>query len=360
MMEVISREEVIVGCRELLGLSDVGKSVVDDDLLTALARRSAGIHCPCSRTALRGSLVEALQHLCDSDADLADRVEAIIEGLIVVGDLLELHDVGIVDPDVRGTWVFAAPPSYVERDSGEIFIIGVVADQDVFLPESLGSRVSMRGLTRLIAPKVNENLAMNLEDQGLQRLSEKTWLRSPTTERFDQVLTRFERRLAERPSAGTVIEMEILDGEQPVTFYRGRWSNCTGKSGIFVGRRPQEYGPPIWCLVELASGHVIRFLDLPASNSRWRGCDEAWHLQMAIDASRGRPQRYAVQRSADECRFNFFSPLPAWSERRLIAFGRIVPREKCLMSYVLPSGAAEIEEGFLRECLWLSRNEASE
>ena len=359
MIEDISREEVLAGCRKFLGLRDVDNAVVDDDLLTALVRRSAGIHCPCSRTALRGSLVEALQHLSDSDADLADRVESIIEGLIVVGDLLELHDVGIVDPDVRGTWVFAAPPSYVERESGEIFIIGIVADQDVFLPESFGSRVSMRGLTRLISPEVNENLAMKLEDQGLQRLSEKTWLRSPNTERFDQVLARFERRLTERPQAGIVNEIEILDGEQPVTFYRGRWSDRTGKNGIFVGRRPQEYGAPIWCLVELASGNVIRFLDLPASKSRWRGCDEAWHLQMAIDARSGQPQRYRVQRDAGDLRFDFFSPLPAWSERRFVAFGRAVPRQKCLMSYVLSSSAAEIEERFLRECLWLSRTEES-
>ena len=360
MIKEISRDEVLFGCREILGLSGVNNAVVDDDLLTALVRRSAGIHCPCSRTTLRSSLVEALRYLCDSEAILPARIEAIIEGLIVVGDLLELHDVGIVDPDVRGTWVFAAPPSYVERKSGEIFVIGIVADQDVFLPESLACRVRMRGLTRLILPETNENLARKLDDQGLQRLSEKSWLRSPNAEPFVQLLVRIELQLASRPPAGTVTEMEILDGEQPVTFYRGRWSACNRKTGIFVGRRPQEFGTPIWCLVELAAGNVSRFLDLPAGKSRWRGCDEAWHLQMAIDARNGQPQRYRIQRSDGEWRFDFFSPLPAWSERRFVAFGRAVPREKCLMSYVLPSGAAEIEEEFLRECLWLSRSKESE
>ena len=360
MIEKITKHDVLVGCREILSLADVDNAVVDDDLLIALVRRSAGIHCPCSRTALQNSLIEALQYLCDSESALPDRIEAIIEGLILMGDLLELHDVGIVDPDVRGTWVFAAPPSYVERSSGEIFIIGIVADQDLFLPESLASRVSMRGLTRLILSEANEDLPTKLDEQGLQGLSEKTWLRSPNAEPFGELLARIERRLAERPPAGTVNEMEILDGEQPVTFYRGRWSGCTGKTGIFVGRRPQEFGAPIWCLVELTAGNVSRFLDLPASKSRWRGCDEAWHMQMAIDARRGQPQRYRVQLSGNEWRFDFFSPLPAWSERRFIAFGRAVPREKCLMSYMLPSSAAEIEERFLRECLWLSRTEKSE
>ncbi len=355
MIEEISRDEVLVGCREILGLSDVDSAVVDEDLLTALVRRSAGIHCPCSRTTLRSSLVEALQYLCDSEPTLPDRIEALIEGLVVAGDLLELHDVSVVDPDVRGTWVFAAPPGYIVRQNGEIFVIGIVADQDVFLPESLASRVGMRGLTRLISPEANEDLAMKLENQGLQRLSEKTWLRSPNAEPFDQLLARYECRLAERPLAGTVNEMEILDGEKSVTFYRGRWSSCIGKSGIFVSRRPQEFGAPIWCLAELVAGNVIRFLDFPASVSRWRGCDEAWHLQMAIDARRGQPQRYRIQLCGDEWRFDFFSPLPTWSERRFIMFGRTVPREKCLMSYVLPAGAAEIEEKFLRECLWLFR-----
>ena len=131
MIEKITKHDVLVGCREILSLADVDNAVVDDDLLIALVRRSAGIHCPCSRTALQNSLIEALQYLCDSESALPDRSEAIIEGLILMGDLLELHDVGIVDPDVRGTWVFAAPPSYVERSSGEIFIIGIVADQDL-------------------------------------------------------------------------------------------------------------------------------------------------------------------------------------------------------------------------------------
>ena len=360
MIEEITKHELLVGCRGILGLSDVDNAAVDDDLLTALVRRSAGINCPCSRATLRSSLTEALQHLCKSEVSLSDRVEMIIEGLVVAGDLLELHDVGVFDPAVRATWVFAAPPGYVVRQSGEIFVIGIVPDQDVFLPRSLASRVCMRGFTRLIVPETGEDLSTKLDEQGLQRLSEQSWLRSPRAEPFSQFIGRFERRLTERPAAGTVNEMEILDGERPVTFYRGRWTDCARKTGVFVGRRPQEFGAAIWCLVELEGGNVSRFLDLPAKESRWRGCDEAWHLQMAIDARRGQSQQYRVQSSGDEYRIDFFSPLPAWSERRLITFGWAVPREKCLMSYVLPTGAAEIEERFLQECLWLSRTVDSE
>ena len=280
--------------------------------------------------------------------------------MVVAGDLLELHDVGVFDPAVRGTWVFAAPPGYIVSQSGEIFVIGIVADQDVFLLGSLVSRIRMRGFTRLIVPEVDEDLSTKLDDQGLQRLSEKSWLRTPKAEPFGQLLSRFELRLAERPPAGTVNEMEILDGEQPVTYYRGRWKACTGKTGIFVGRRPQEYGAPIWCLANVDAGNVARFLDLPASKSRWRGCDEAWHLQMAIDARRGQPQQYrsnlatvnAVLISSRRCQLG---PRGALSH-----LAGPYPGRRCLMSYMLPVGAVEFEENFLQEWLWLSRTEDSE
>ena len=360
MIKKISKPDVIHACRETLGMPSVESAVVNDEFLTSLVRRSAGIHCPCSRVTLRNSLEEALQYLSDSEASLVERIEEIIEGLIVTGDLLELHDVSILDPSIKGTWVFAAPPSYVVREEGEIFVFGIVPDQDVFLPPSLASRIRMRGFTRSLIAEEGENLETRLGELGLQKLSVRSWLRSPKEETSKQLFDRFTSRLAERPAAGRVIDLDILDVERPVTFYRGRWTTCGRKTGIFVGRRPQEYGAPIWCLVKLIEGDVIRFLDLPANNSRWRGCDEAWHLQMAIDAEGGRPQLYRVHAGSAEWRLDFFSPLPAWAERRLVTFGRSVPREKCLMSYVLPSNAAIDEEKFLQGSLWLSRTEDSQ
>ena len=61
-----------------------------------------------------------------------------------------------------------------------------------------------------------------------------------------------------------------------------------------------------------------------------------------------------------EWRFEFFSPLPAWAERRLITFGRATQAGLCLMAYALPYAAAEDEEQFLQKTLWLSRTEDSE
>ena len=236
MIEKIERRDVLDVCRETLGLSNTGCSKLDQELLIGLVRRCAGIYCPCSRATLRRSLVEALQYLSDSEEVLGKRIEAIVEGLIVTGDLLELHDVSTLDPSVRGTWVFAASPSYVIRPTGDLFVIGIVGDQDVFLPHSLASRMTTQGYARLIVPEPGEDLAARMEEQGLQRLSDRSWLRSPRAEEAGRVLEWYRRRLDQAPPAGEVEGLEVLVAERPVTYYRGRWQSCERKTGTFVGQ----------------------------------------------------------------------------------------------------------------------------
>lgn len=356
----IAASDVLAGCRQTLGLPASQRQSVDDLLLASLLRRSAGIHCPCSRATLRGSLLESLQYLPVNADSLPDRIDAAIEALIVGGDLLELNDVVTDDAVVKGTWVFAAPPSFVVRPSGEIFLFGIVPDQGSFLPLSLTSRITYEGYTRAIAPEPDEDLAAELHEQGLQQLSEGAWLRSPKAEAAANVLNRFERRLAAQPWAGTVSDLIILDPARPVTYYRGRWIVPKNQSGTFVARRPQEFGAPIWCFVALEGGMPVRLLDLPLEKTRWRGCDAAWHLQTAIDYCRHNPQRYRRRVERDGIRLDFFSPLPQWSQRRLMIFGRAVPPESSLFSYRLLPAEAQTEERFLQERLWLSRTEDSE
>jgi hypothetical protein len=81
---------------------------------------------------------------------------------------------------------------------------------------------------------------------------------------------------------------------------------------------------------------------------------------MAVDYGRHHPQLYRRRVESDGIRFDFFSPLPQWSQRRLMIFGRAVPRDNSLMSYRLPPAEAQTEERFLQERLWLSRSQDSE
>ena len=356
----IEPRDVLTGCRHTMGLLDGPDASIEDTLLAALLRRSAGILCPCSRTALRAALLESLQYL-DKDGDtLSDRIDLIIEGLIVGGDLLELSEVATDDPAVKGTWVFAAPPSYVVRPGGSIFLTGVVPDQDTFLPQSLASRITYEGFTRVILPEPEKDLASELRDHGLQELPENVWLKTPKPEAADDMLNAMESHLDSLPRSGTVKDLQILDPAQRVTYYPGRWITPRTQTGTFVARRPQDYGAPIWCFVRLDDGVLDRVLDLPLRKTRWRGCDVAWHLQMAIDHCRNNPQLYRHRRIDGGVRLDFFSPLPQWSRRRLMIFGHSVPPKNSLMSYILPSAEAEPEERFLRERLWLARTDDSD
>ena len=356
----VTPQQVLLGCRQVLGLASEQDQTIDDQLLAGLLRRSAGIHCPCSRTTLRASLLESLKDLSAKEQPLSERVDAAIEGLIVGGDILELNDVVTEDSAARGTWVYAAPPGFVVRRNGNVFLFGVVPDQDAFLPASIANLIVYDGYMRMIPAQPDHDVAHELQEQGLQRLSESVWLKSPKRETAETMLDRFERMLAEQPPSGSISDLNVLDPERPVTFYNGRWTVPTAQTGTFVARRPQEFGAPIWCFARLESGAPIRFLDLPLERSRWRGCDTAWHLQMAIDRIRGSSQEYRRIIDGDGIRFDFFSPLPQWSQRRLMIFGREVPREKSLFSYLLSRSEAETEEQHLREVLWLSSTDDSD
>ena len=354
MIAEIKPDDVLVGCRQTFGLSENHREPLDEVLLAALLRRSAGIHCPCSRTTLRASLLESLAHLSEDKQTLSERIDTIIEGLIVGGDLLELSDVATDDPDIKGTWVFAAPPSFVVRPSGSIFLLGIVPDQDTFLPQALAARISHEGFTRVIIQDSGEDLSTDLREHGMQELAESTWLKCPRAERPEAMLERHERELGLQPPSGAVKDLHILDPAKPVTYYRGRWTTPRSQTGTFIARRPQEFGAPLWCFAKLEAGSVVRILDLPLRKTRWRGCDVAWHLQMAIDSCRQTPQRYRRQDVGNEARLDFFSPLPQWAQRRLMILGYPCHPEQSLMSYRLPSAEAEDEEQFLREQLWLS------
>jgi hypothetical protein len=353
-LAVVTNAEVLAGCRKALGLNPAQHDPVDSEYLAAALRHTAGILCPCSAVTLRAAVVESLQHLAASEI-LVPMIEDAIEGLIVGGDLLELNQVTTDDPDAKGTWLFAAPPSYVVRHNGSIFLTGIVADRDTYLPQALMERIRHDGFTRAIMPMEGEALGEELSELGLQSLNPDNWLKPPKAESAAELLEKHRTKLAAQTRSGDIPELQIIDPSKPVTYYRGRWVKAKTHSGVFVGRRPQEFGSPIWCLVRLENGQAQQLLDLPLHKSKLRGCDAAWHVQMAVDRVNNSPQAYSV-RTTDEYAFvDFFSPLPLWAERRLMLLGRHAEASGCLLSYRLRRDDLAAEEKFLQERLWLSR-----
>jgi hypothetical protein len=75
---------------------------------------------------------------------------------------------------------------------------------------------------------------------------------------------------------------------------------------------------------------------------------------MAIDQTRGTPQKYRKRAAANGVYLDFFSPIPLWAQRRLCIVGRLAEPEHCLLSYWVPEREIATEENHLREYLWLS------
>lgn len=354
VIEQISRAGVLKASRESLGLSPSAGSI-DDPLLAAMLRRAAAIFCPCSPATIINSVLDALQYLVEDRSSIEERLADLTDKLIVTGDLLELNQVTTDDPDVKGTWLFAAPPSFVARPDGTIFLLGLATDEVTPLPASLAQNVVHEGVVRVLIPEASEDARAVLRDLGWLELQAAAWLKAPRPETAAQMRDVMLRKLEEQPPSGAIADLMILDASRDVRDYSRRWVKQTDQTGHFVARRPQAFGAPLWGFTALTNGAPIKFLDLPLKGTRWRGCDVAWHLQMAIDDGLGRPQIYRRRDTTGGILLDFFSPLPLWATRRLAVLGYPVPAENCLFTYRLPNREADSEEMFLRERLWLIR-----
>jgi hypothetical protein len=356
VIEQITREGVLKASRESLGLPPT-PAPADDALLAALIRRAAGIHCPCSPATLIASVLDALQCVVEDRSPTEERLADLVDKLMIIGDLLELNQVTTDDPDVKNTWVFAAPPSFVSRPDGTFFLLGMAPDHVTPLPSSLGANVLYEGLLRILIPDSGQEVRGVLGELGWLELSSVSWLKAPRPETAAELRDATQRRLDEQPPSGSIADLMTLDPSRDARHYARRWVAPTDQSGSFVARRPQAHGAPLWGYAALTNGMPTRFLDFPLKGTRWRGCDVAWHLQMAIDAGRGRPQVYRRRDNAGGAYLDFFSPLPLWAARRLAILGQEAPPEDCLLRYWLPTQELAGQEGFLSERLWLRRVE---
>ena len=354
MIEQISTDGVLRTIRESLGIFTGSENLLDDATLAALLRRSGGILCPCAPSTLVASVLDGLQYLTEDGDAIKQRLTDLTDRLIISGDLLELNQVTTDDPAVKGTWVFAAPPSFVQRPDGSIFLLGVVPDEATPLPASLSNRVTNEGLLRVLRSEPLEDLQSVLGGLGWLKLSKTAWLKGPRPESAVEMREAMRRRLDDQPPSGLIADAFILDPSRDPHYYSSRWVPPAGHSGHFVARRPQEHGAPIWGFATVVNGSITKFLDLPLSGSRWRGCDVAWHLQMAIDDGLGLRQSYRCREVAGGAQLDFFSPLPLWAERRLAVLGHPAARDRCLFSYWIPQREIASEEEFLRERLWLA------
>lgn len=344
-----------------LGLDPTALDLTSTEAIAGALRRMASFLCPCAAATLVRGVVRPLWGLVDDLNMVKGVVEETLEAMIAHGDVLEHHDFDETRDHRTGPLLYAAPVSFVSRQSGAAILLGVASDQLSALPEELEARIEYVSHVRRLNPLPDEDLHSELVQLGLIELSYDRWLKAPPTETPAQHVARLDRLLDAAMASHDVPGLSLLDPERPVRYYRGRWVEPRSQTGRFVGRRSQAYGADLWCYVQLRDGYPERLIDFPRSGSRWRGCDEAWHLQMAIDARQGKPQRFRVRRGPGSTRvFELFSPVPMWASRRWNAIGEPVPGSGCLFAYRLAEAEIGEELRFAREALWLDELTESE
>ena len=224
----IDRNEVLRHSRQALGLP-AEDAAADEPMLAACLRRAAAIFCPCSRATLVSTVLESLEYLAGDSDNSQLALELALEGLVVIGDLLELDQVALNAAEPKSSWVFAAPPGFIARPDGTVFVIGIVPDEVSPLPASLQQRVVHQRYARLLMPEPSENLPELLRDLGLLEHSERAWLKLPREATAEQLCHQIKTLLAAQPPSGT-----------PTNFSSSilpRMSTIIGDAGLHPNKR---------------------------------------------------------------------------------------------------------------------------
>lgn len=351
----IERDEVATRAVAVLGLDPEVVDLYSREGICAALRRAASFLCPASPRQLVDAVLDSLNPLHSGIE--RDEVDAALDGLIGVGDLLELRASG-----ARTRLLFLGPPSYVEKQPGRYLLTGIRPHAGLLVDEdSLGSAVAYEAHTRTVildGTSADEGLAA----AGLHRVTREQWTKAPRQEPAESVIEKTRNQLAGARAPGQVTGLMVIDSTTSVRYYKGRWREpLPSDQGMFVGRRPQAYGAPMWCVVDLAAGVPQAVLDLPLDASVAPGWDDARRLQAALDAHRASPQFLRVRptgQPGDDWIFDFFGPLPTWAERYLDLAGLPVTKSHgALFTYRVPDGADSATRTFLANALWMQATE---
>lgn len=354
-IQVISRQQAIeCTSRSLHLLEHVPSGELSLALVGQAIRRAVNILAPCAKHELEQSVRHSLEGFGHKIETVQALTEFSLEASIVYGDILEMRAGPQADWAVGKYVLRPAAPAFVQRSDGTIYILGVGGDVITPLTKEFLDRLVYFDTLRILSPMEGEALGESLQELGLIKLDESSWLRVPSKETDKAHISAWQKRLEAQQNSSDIEGLIICDEKGANGFYPDRWVTPASRhTGLYVARRPQRYGAANWCLVKLQSGVVTRFVDLFSPGDRSRACDVAWRVQMAIDSASGTPQIFSRGNDSGVDTFKFFSPIPCWAERRLALSGRRVKISGCLLSYEVPPRLAEAESTFLRDTLWL-------
>lgn len=335
-----------------LGLDPELVGLTSREGLAASLRRAASFMCPTSPSRLIGAVLGAVRPVAEDGEVSREALAELLDLMVAGGDLLELRR----EEDRSVRLLYLGPPSYIEREPGTYLISGVRPYGASLVDFELAPLVEREGHTRTLRIDVT-NAVERLAAAALRAVERERWVGSPVPEQSVTLLQRISDRLDAASSSGDIEGLQIVDPNSTVRYYRGRWrAPAVGDTGDFMARRPQAYGADLWCAVRLVDGAATKLAEFPIDNPVVPGRDEAWRLQMAIDATRGAPQQVALEpfASGDAAVVKFFSPIPGFAERYLQLIGLSLETSGALFAYRVPIGAMTSLRQFLYDMLWMT------
>ena len=238
-INVLSADEVQALAVESLGLDSGAVDLTTVEGMAASLRRAAGFLCPCSSRTLVHGVVEPLLHLVDDIELVRESCSEVLEALMAHGDLLELTSNDSEEGAARRALIHTASPSFVRRGSGVLMVLGIVPDSVSILPDEIEQYLEYSNHVRLLFPGDKGDYAEQLLELGWVELSMSAWMKAPQPRPAARSIARFDSMLESASPCGEISGLLLLDPEQSVRYYRGRWVGTSAQTGRFVVRRPQ-------------------------------------------------------------------------------------------------------------------------
>ncbi len=356
MMRVLEYNEAKRIVIANLRLNSQALNLSSPEAIAATVRKVAGFICPCSASTLTAQVGSLLRGLVDDE--YIQSIPDIINDMTSYGDLLELTS---VDEGQMRKLLYAGPPAFVKLEPGALLLLGIVPDYFSPLPSDLESRITYRRHVRRIDSISGDDLTI-LNKSGLMEFSLEYWLCPPywlstskqiTAHKFIQAI---DRELDQTQEVDLKEDVLIMKPTENPRFYKQRWSPIHKSVGRFIARRPRKYGNALWSYLEIKNGKLTRALNLPLERSNGRGCDDAWYIQMALDAINGSPQLFRVSKTDHEqFIFDFYSPVPRWVLRKWDSIGQPIKSKDSLFAYRFKSQYCQSEVKFCQTNLWLKQ-----
>lgn len=340
--------------QELSQFLQLGEASDQATLIASAVRRLCSFMCPCPSFAIQRMACRSLKVLGLPEDELHRLVADSLEDLSVSGDVLELSRVTMAGAENFPSWLYCAPPSFISRATGRIYVTGIAADDASFLPRELRANITRDGAARFI-DSANQEIAEQLKQLGLRQVKESAWMNGVRTETAPDHLRRATGRLRSFGVAGDLPDLTILEyAGRARKSYTSRWKKTDNENGVYVGRVPQPYGAPLWYLCDLVEGKSARSILLPTKESTERASDVAWRIQFALDSQAGFPASYSVARDSNVATLSFHFPLPVAVRRRFMFLGaRRSQDDPNPFRFQLPLQELDGERRFLRDNYWI-------